>query len=94
MVTLFMFTREQVEGLRVGDFAPDPFGRLREVKSVDFRGNDVNGKAYVGYSVEFGLHSTITNSIKEGKLLRTVALSRELNSAEIDQLEASMKEAV
>lgn len=82
----FVPTLADVESLEVGDSAPFCFGWSRVV-SIAYRGTDVNGKAFVGYDVIFGHNATISESIKQDRLVRSVALTRTLNSAECDALE-------
>ena len=85
---LIVPTREEVENLQVGDYAIDALGRMRRVASIAYRGTDINGRVYVGYTTEFGKDgSTMTNSMKEGQLVRTVAASVRYTSAELDAIE-------
>lgn len=83
----FIPTRDFVEDLKVGDIAPSSIGGWRTVKQITYRGDDVNGKAYVGYYVDFGNGSTLSHSIKEGELVRTLATSNHHTSAELDLIE-------
>jgi len=87
---LYIPTRTDIESLKVGDMALNCFGREAEVVEVSFRGNDLNGKAYVGLKVEFGPHSTITQSYKEDELVRHVGTSAKFNSHQLDLIEAEM----
>jgi len=89
-MTIFMPTREQVQSLKVGDFALDCFGKMREVVEVYGRGDDIHGKAYVCFYTEWGLSSRISNSMKEDEILRTLPVCREYKSAEIDAMEKRM----
>lgn len=83
-------TRAQVQNLTVGAFALNCFGNFAEVVSISGRGNDINGKAYVCFALRLGPHSTISQSYKEGELVRTTALSREYTSAQLDEIEREM----
>jgi len=87
---IFVWDKEKIQTLKAGDFAPDCFGNLVKVVEISFRGVDVNGLAYVGYSTEFGPNSSISNSMKEGKILRTVDLSNHYTSAQIDVMEKGL----
>jgi hypothetical protein len=83
----FVPTRAFIETLQVGDFAPNGFGQVRTVQSIAYRGVDVNGAAYVGYYVGYGASGTISHSLKEGQVVRSLRLCQMLNSSEIDALE-------
>ncbi len=84
---IHVWDRKKIQSLKEGDLAPDAFGRLKKVKEIQYRRDDVNGLAFVGYTVEFGPNSTISNSMKEGRILRTVELSKYYTSAQIDAME-------
>ncbi|MFA5154305.1 MAG: hypothetical protein WC554_17280 [Clostridia bacterium] len=80
-------TKEDIDNLKVGDFAPNCFGKFGKVKSITYRGIDVNGKAYVGYYVEWhGENSSISESLKEDDLLITVPLSCKYSAIELDNI--------
>ncbi len=92
-VLLVVPTRAHVENLRVGDLAIDPFGRLRRVTCIAFRDTDINGRAYVGYYTELGNDgAAISNSMKEGELVRTLATSCAYTAAELDAIEREINE--
>ena len=90
MLEIFIPTRSEIEALKEGDLAPDCFGNWRRVTKVYSRGDDVNGKAYVCFYTEFGPEATISNSLKEGEINRTVALTGKFTSHELDILEKSL----
>ncbi|MGE0131935.1 MAG: hypothetical protein AB7U82_27945 [Blastocatellales bacterium] len=50
----FIPTRAQVEAVGVGDLMPNCFGTLKEVVTVRYRGDDTEGKAYVGVMLDNG----------------------------------------
>lgn len=88
-------TTTEIAALRVGDLALNPFGHFARVAEITYRGIDVHGKAFVGYYTDFGDRSgRISNSMKAGELMRTVALSVRHTSRELDQIEAELLEAV
>lgn len=92
----FIPTRNFVEDLKVGDLAPSTFG-WKAIKEIAYRGDDVNGKAYVGYYVSTGPGSSISHSLKEGELDRSMAItsrhtSEELNTIERDLLASGVQE--
>jgi hypothetical protein len=68
-------TIDDVNDLQEGDMVPDCFGRLSPVMSITYRGNDVHGKAYVGYYTKFSDNATISGSMKEGEYLATVPMT-------------------
>ncbi len=72
---IFTPSRSWVENLQVGDMAIDYFGRLMKVTDVTFRGNDIHGKAYVGYYTEFNHNSKISHSAKEGEVISTLPIT-------------------
>lgn len=60
-------TTDEINNIEVGFLAPNCFGNLVEVKSITYRGVDINGAAYVGVKLDNGSHgSTITESYKAG----------------------------
>lgn len=84
---LIVPTREEIDNLQVGDLAIDCFGKMSRVVRIAFRGTDLNGRAYVGYNTDLGPGSTISQSIKEGELVRTLATSRDHTSTALDAIE-------
>jgi hypothetical protein len=86
--------QSDIDNIKVGDLAPDCFGKLQIVTDIFHRGKDRNGKDFVCYRTRFfGCEkTTITNTMKVGELLRTVALTNYLNSAECDKLEYEMNQ--
>jgi hypothetical protein len=84
---IYIPTRAEIEALKEGDLAPDCFGNWRRIAKIYARGDDINGKAYVCYYTEFGPTSSISNSLKESELNRTVALTAKYTSHELDVLE-------
>lgn len=81
-------SRQDVENLHVGDFAPNVFGEGK-VTEIYAHGIDINGKSYVCYYSTWGPSgdSRISGSMKENEIVRTIALTAMLNSHEIDFLE-------
>jgi len=92
--TYLIPTREQVTGLKVGDQAINCYGRMATVTEVTAQRDDIQGRAFVCYYTADGEHgSTISMSIKEGELTRTVALSCRHTSSELDAIERRMRAA-
>jgi len=91
MPEIYIPTRSQIEALKEGDLAPDCFGNWRRVTRIYGRGADVKGKMYVCYYTEFGPTSSISNSLKEGEIHRTVTLTGKYTSHELDDLENQSK---
>jgi hypothetical protein len=87
MIEIYIPTRSEIEALKEGDLAPDCFGQWRRVTRIYARGDDVNGKAYVCFYTEFGQNASITNSLKEGEINRTVGLTAKYTSHELDLME-------
>lgn len=86
-LSVYFPTREDVQGLKLGDLAPNVFGKLARVTSISVQCDDVNGKAFACYAVQWGEHWTMTNSIKQDEIFRTVNLSLHFRSVEIDVAE-------
>jgi hypothetical protein len=86
-LSVYFPTREDVQGLKLGDLAPNAFGKLARVTSINVQCDDVNGKAFACYAVQWGEHWTMANSIKQDEIFRTVSLSLHFRSAEIDVAE-------
>lgn len=87
MPEIYIPTRSEIEALKEGELAPDCFGNWRQVTRIYARGNDVNCKAYVCYYTEFGPGSSISSSLREGAINRTVALTTKYSNYELDGLE-------
>jgi len=70
--------------------APDPWGNFHDAE-VYAHGQDDHGRWYVCYRTKFTDNSHITNSLKEGELLRTPQLSCLFTSDELDDIEAALR---
>lgn len=85
-----------VENLKVGDGAPNCFGGFARVTRIFARSVDKNGKAFVCYYAAMSERDTPENgcgcsaSMKVGELIRTVALSGVLTSAQCDEIEREL----
>lgn len=91
-VGYYMPTREEVEGLKVGDLAPDCFGRWRTVQSIHAQTDDMRGRAFVCYvTASPSGNGGTSNSLKEAELLRSLEVTRLHTSAECDRIEAAMR---
>ena len=80
--------RDDIQNFSVGQWAVDCFGKLGIITDIFGRGNDTTGRAYICYYVQFGPHSTISRSLKENELVRTVPLCNKFKSFELDAIEA------
>lgn len=80
-------TRNEIEALKIGDLAPDCFGNWKPVTRIFAKGTDQDGKSYVCYYTKFGSNSAISNSLKEGRINRTVLLTAKFTSFELDEIE-------
>lgn len=88
----FMPDDEWIAMLSVGDDAPYVFGWSKVVE-IKYRGVDVHGRPFVGYTVDFGNGSTMSASAKSGMLQRTMKVCNMKNSSDIDRLELAMRDA-
>jgi hypothetical protein len=90
---IYIPSRSEIEALKEGGLAPDCFGNWKQITKIYGRGHDVNGKAYVCYYTEFGPTSSISNSLKEGEIHRSIALAGKFTSHELDDLEGKHRKA-
>lgn len=87
-----MPTAEECTNLAVGDLAITPYGDMREVLQISYRGVDINGNHFVGYSVSTGTGGgSITMSMKEGHLTRHVGLSWDHTASDLRAIEGEMR---
>lgn len=85
---IIMPTRKNIEDLKVGDVAPFVFGESKVVE-IHARREDVNGRLFVCYYVEWGANGgRMSASMKEGEIVRTLAVTNAYTSSEIHDLEA------
>lgn len=84
--TLAFPTREDVQNLRVGDLAPDCFGRSSVVTEIFAQRDDIRGNAFVCFYVKFG-SGLCSNSLKENELERTLRASNVATSNDLRELE-------
>ena len=85
-------TREEIQALKVGDFTIDCFGKVAEVTQITAQRDDINGRAFVCYYTRFGSNNgAMSMSRKQDTITRTVRVSNKHTSAEIDTLEASLR---
>ena len=91
-IELHIPSRNEIETLKVGDMAPNAWGRRAEVVEVTCRKQDIKGRLFVCYYTKDAPDSTsrTSNSMKEGELLRTVGASFVFNSNELRAVEADM----
>lgn len=87
VVKLMVPTGEDIESIEVGKKAPDCFGNMSDVKRIFYRTVNRNGKKCVGYYTDFGPYASISMSLTEGELVRTVAACNIYKSAELDRFE-------
>ena len=88
---IYIPTKSDIETLKEGELAPDCFGKWNPVMRIFGRGADQNKKAYVCYYTQFGLNSSISNSLKEGRINRTVPLTAKFTSHELDETERNQQ---
>lgn len=75
-------TQDDILNLKVGDLAPDCFGRMSKVVEIYALSKDVKGKWFVCYYVEFGPNAKISESLKEGEPLSTVPATAKWSRSE------------
>jgi hypothetical protein len=90
-------SKADVESVAVGKLAPNCFGSESIVTRISYIGNDIHGKRFVCYVTAMSERDTPGNgcgcstSMKEGELIRTVALTGIYSSAQCDSLELEMR---
>lgn len=85
-------TRQEIEDLKVGDEALGISGWGR-VKEIFARDTDINGKKFVCTYLEYPSGLVMSQSLKEGELIRTGAVTSKHTSAEVQEIEDNMNEA-
>jgi hypothetical protein len=83
----FIPTKQEILDLEVGSLAPDFTGQLKEVVEITAKEQDINGKWFICYYVEFGKNGKISHSLKEDKLDLSLPLCKEYTSHELDNIE-------
>ena len=76
-----------VQLVKVGVKAPDPFGGMSTVTKVFAKGISITGKEYVCYYVKFGDMAAISMSLMAGRLIRTAKTCRHHTSDELNWYE-------
>lgn len=94
LLTVFAPSRQDIENLQVGDFAPACFGHVRRVVRITARRDDVNGKLFVCYYTEHGTNSSISDDAKEGEMHDSVAWSVGSLHSEMEHLRAQVRAAL
>lgn len=86
----FIPTQEFVESLQVGDMVPDCFNHVSPIVEIVERKEDINGKLFCYYRQQFHENSTITGSMKVGRMHRH--LWQKETSWELDKIEQQLRE--
>lgn len=76
-------TRDEVQGLMVGDLALDCFGKMSRVVSIYAQCDDIHGKAFVLFYTEFGRKSSVSGSMKEGQVVPTLPVTEKWKRTEL-----------
>lgn len=87
-IKIYYCTKEYIQSLKVGDFAPDCFGNMRKITRIfgELRPN-CKGKLCINYYTEHGPTSQISNGATEGQIFHNVITSNYWTSAELDEIE-------
>lgn len=88
---MYVPTRQEIMNFVVGSFAPDCFGGWHEITRIYAYKEDIHGKLFICYYTKHGENGQISNSLKEGELNRTVALSGKHTSHELDVIEREIR---
>ena len=89
---LFKPSRSYIEQVRVGSLVPNCFGKLAEVTEIYARKDDIHGKLFVCFYTKMSEGATVSGSLKEGELFRSVATSYWGTSAQLDEIEKNIPE--
>lgn len=65
-------TKSEVINLMAGDLVTNCFGKLVEVTRIIYRGQDINGRCYVGFYTKFGIDAEMSQTIKEDENIFTI----------------------
>jgi hypothetical protein len=82
----FIPSREIIQSLKVGDKALNVWGNWAEVTSIYAQKDNIHGKAFVCFYTKDG-SGTISASYEEGRIVRTLPLCKNYNSAQLDAME-------
>ena len=88
--TAYIPEASDVADLKVGDKALNVWGEFAEVTDVTARSVDIHGAPFVCYYTRDG-SGWISAGMKAGELVRTMPLTRLLDSAACDALEREMR---
>ncbi|MFA5071180.1 MAG: hypothetical protein WC511_02305 [Candidatus Pacearchaeota archaeon] len=83
---IFKPTAEQIQNLKVGDKALNPYGVWEDIIEIYGRGQNVEGEWFVCFYTGDN-QSSISHSYTENKIVRTLPLTSRFTSAQIDQME-------
>lgn len=61
-------SRQEIENMKVGDYFPNIFGKLKKITNIYAKQEDTNGKLFCCFYQEFGKDSKMSNSVKEGRI--------------------------
>lgn len=85
---IFKPTAEQIQNLKVGDKALNPYGKWEEVYEIYGRGQNCEGKWFVCFYTG-NYQSSISHSYTENKIVRTLPLTCRFNSAQLSEMDKS-----
>lgn len=86
-------TRQEIEDLKEGDTALNPFGEYGEITNIFARRDDVEGKLFICYYTKWGGNgSSISSCMKEGELVRHLGVCHHHNSHELRLIEKQLRE--
>lgn len=88
---IYIPTRIQIESIEVGTLVPDCFGNLNPITKLSARGNTSEGRAFICFYTRFGDYAQISGSLIEGKILRTVPLTCQYTSQQLDMIEERLR---
>jgi len=92
MIEAFCPSRQFVSNLKVGDKAPDCFGKWREVTDIIDRFEDPSGRLVVNYYTDFGRSAMrLSGFLVENLLHRSIPLKARYSASQLDVMELIMQ---
>lgn len=88
-MNFYIPTKQQIQSYQVGDLAPNCFGEGR-ITEIYAKQQNVQGKWFICYYTQLREGSTISHSLTEDKLDRTLALSKNYTSHQLDDIERQL----
>jgi hypothetical protein len=91
MTNFYIPTAQEIQSFQIGDLAPNSLSKeWQPITEIFARDKNVNGQWYICYYTRLRENSTISHSLVEDKLDRTIWTSRDYTSHELDKIEKQL----